>query len=229
MAEEINTKPKLYLNLGCGNSLMQGHVNVDMAAPRYQVEVVARDKFWQSWNVGDLADPGSDLSRVLEINGIFVESQVQDLSWLPDECVDAIVANCILEHFHPSVAAQILWEWRLRLKPGGTLSLMVPDFCFHAGRVIATMDADVHSDADHLETLAWTAYEVLASTLDTSPIGTQYKGHLSAWTERSLKYVLESEGFVDVQIGRAERDERWLLALCKKRETDRLSNLNLRP
>ena len=54
-------------------------------------------------------------------------SEVYPLAY-PDESVDEIRASHILEHFGHGQTLHVLKEWVRVLKPGGTLSVAVPDF-----------------------------------------------------------------------------------------------------
>lgn len=56
-----------------------------------------------------------------------VLSDVGDLSWLEDDCVDMILASHLLEHLTLQDSRKALKEWLRVLKPGGFLDVAVPD------------------------------------------------------------------------------------------------------
>ena len=57
---------------------------------------------------------------------------VRDFSFLPDGCVEAIVAYDLFEHIKPLEADRVMAEWVRILKPGGQMILKMPDLKFQA-------------------------------------------------------------------------------------------------
>lgn len=82
------------LNLGCGNDLRNGYVNIDIAP------INNLDHQIDAKNLDDVCD---------------------------DEAVDEILASNILNMFSYREVLNILQHWVDKLKPGGTIKIVVPD------------------------------------------------------------------------------------------------------
>ena len=63
-------------------------------------------------------------------------SAIYPLSYIADASVDAVRASHVLEHFASGEIADVLAEWVRVLRPGGTLSIAVPDFAKVAQRYL---------------------------------------------------------------------------------------------
>lgn len=86
------------LNLGCGNDIRSGYINIDLMPQRQ----TSPDTYRQ----GD----------------------IQSLDWLvEDGSVEEIVAIDSLEYLPTEVIKTALMNWAQKLSPGGTLKLLVPD------------------------------------------------------------------------------------------------------
>ncbi|MHA1590945.1 MAG: class I SAM-dependent methyltransferase [Candidatus Heimdallarchaeaceae archaeon] len=94
-------KDCLKLNLGCGKRLLDGYENID--------------------NSPFLQDVVKDSQIVLKM------MDVRNLMY-PDESVDEILAEFVLEHVPYFEVQETVWEWWRTLKIGGILNLLVPDF-----------------------------------------------------------------------------------------------------
>jgi hypothetical protein len=89
----------LRLHLGCGQSLMDGYVNIDHPADRHNVMQVRPDH----------------------------EADITALSF-PDGSVDEVRLHHVFEHFNRVVALGMLIRWHGWLRMGGTLLIETPDF-----------------------------------------------------------------------------------------------------
>lgn len=85
------------LNVGCGTDYMQGYVNID----------------------GSDSLPGVD--KVMDISQTSLRNEFED------ESCDEILAKDILEHHFHWEAVQLLKDFFMLLKPGGKLTIRVPD------------------------------------------------------------------------------------------------------
>lgn len=88
------------INLGCGNDVRQGYVNIDRM-PQGQVS--------------------PDLYR---------QGDISSLDWLTEDgTVDEMVALDCLEYLPTNVLKQTLINWAKKLLAGGVLKVLIPD-CF---------------------------------------------------------------------------------------------------
>lgn len=85
------------LNLGCGDKILEGYVNVDLVDERK----------------GNQPDVNCDVRDLHE--------------HFEDGVADEILAVHILEHFYPWEVHNALQEWKRVLKPGGKIIIEVPD------------------------------------------------------------------------------------------------------
>lgn len=126
-------------------------------------------------------------------------ADVRDLSALPDDYFEEILAIDVLEHLPRTDTRATLAEWRRVLAVGGVLTVQVPDVVA-IGKLLLERD----SRADH---------ELFLHHL----YGTQaYNGdfHLAGFTDRSMIGFLHDEGFEAIS---TRCEHRWLLvATCTK-------------
>lgn len=87
------------LHLGCGHNYKEGWINVDAPRDELCYEDIKADVF----------------------------SSVEELDY-PDNSVDEILMEAVFEHFPRHVAIMQLRKFLKWLKPGGKLTILVPDF-----------------------------------------------------------------------------------------------------
>jgi SAM-dependent methyltransferase len=99
----------------------------------------------------------------------------------PPDSFDGAVCSEVFEHlFEPLNAAR---ELHRVLKPGGVLVATVPNFGFHAWRLMAFLRAQVPSEPE-------------------DKVGNRYHGvHIRFFSKLMLKRLLRDAGFVDIKIG----------------------------
>lgn len=96
----IDNQQPVRLHLGCGQSYLQGYINIDFPATEHTVQAYS------------IADAHADISRLkCEPNSI-----------------DVIESHHIFEHFDRQTALALLCAWHTWLKPGGLLVIETPDF-----------------------------------------------------------------------------------------------------
>ncbi len=140
------------LHLGCGHRYLEGWINID--GPKDEL-------------------PYDDLAADLH-------SKIEDLHY-PDNSVDEILLEAVFEHFPRHVAIMQLRKMYLWLKPGGTLTLLVPDFWGTVKMLRKSKSAK--------ESLFW--YRHLFGPQDSLEYGTHY----DAFDVRKLKYLFSVVGF----------------------------------
>jgi predicted SAM-dependent methyltransferase len=90
----------LRLHLGCGESYLEGYVNIDFPPSEHTVQTRSR------------ADQNADITT---------------LSYPPGSAAE-IRLHHVFEHFDRPTALRLLVDWRLWLVPGGLLTIETPDF-----------------------------------------------------------------------------------------------------
>lgn len=88
------------LHLGCGESRLQGYINIDFAADQHTVQTQSG------------ADYYADLTSIS-----FEENSISEIR-----------LHHVFEHFDRPTALALLCKWHMWLKIGGTLVLETPDF-----------------------------------------------------------------------------------------------------
>jgi SAM-dependent methyltransferase len=119
----------LRLHLGCGETRLEGYVNVDYPSDWHNVMAVRPD----------------------------LEADLTTLA-LPAGSVDEIRLHHVFEHFNRIVALGLLIRWRGWLKDGGLVVIETPDFVATARAALEARGADRMALVRHLEgdqTAAW--------------------------------------------------------------------------
>lgn len=184
----IDFTKKLKLNLGCGYDLKEGYVNVD----------------WR------------ELPRKLIPQGIiYVESDIRNLSWLPNKCASEIFARCVLEHIHTDEVTSVLFEWNRVLDIGGLLIFEVPDFD-------ALIDAYL-SIRDHIDQNLYLFkkinYHLLNSIFDYMALSGPGGYHQSLWSRSYVSVTLPTEGFKVVSMDNCGQYN-FILRVVAQKEMD---------
>lgn len=126
----IDAPPGLVVNLGAGNSPIEGAINLDHPnwnAENYLIEIPARERHF-------LQHPTRAYPLPADAGDIYVTA--------PDESIACVHAYHFLEHVHNPL--RMLMEINRVLKPGGVANICVPHFS----------GAMAHQDLDHKHTFA---------------------------------------------------------------------------
>ena len=114
------------------------------------------------------------------------KTNINDLSMFEDNSVDLIYSSHSFEYFDVKEAPDVLKEWFRVLKPGGVLRLAVPDF----------------DSLINLYTLTGDINKILGPLFGRMEIETKSSKtmlfHKTTYTLKSLKELLESNGFVNI-------------------------------
>lgn len=143
----------------------------------YQKQLVQTAKVYTGADVSALAVEDAK-RKGLEAVRILPDSGKMEL---PDNSYDGAICVEVFEHlFEPLNAAK---ELHRVLKPGGVLVATVPNFGFHAWRLMALLRAQVPSEPE-------------------DKVGNRYHGvHIRFFSKLMLKRLLRDAGFVDIKIG----------------------------
>lgn len=89
---------------------------------------------------------------------------VKDLSFIPDSSVDFAFASNLFEHVSQQDFASVLEQLRHKLKPGGTISLLQPNYRYAFREYFDDYThTTVYSDVSLRDFLEANAYEVVSS------------------------------------------------------------------
>ena len=116
-----------------------------------------------------------------------VVCDVRKLEHWGDGEVDEILANDLLEHFPHAQTADILAEWRRVLRPGGTLTLKVPNLYQLARGIVACQ-----------ETRNWSrAVAYIRNVYGGHKWGPEgaLDAHHAGWLPDMLHFLLHGAGF----------------------------------
>lgn len=151
----------------------------------YQGPLTAAVKEYIGADVSNLAINDA-LKKGLRALAINPETGAVDL---PDASVDSVVCVEVLEHlFDPLKSAR---ELHRVLKPGGVVVLTVPNFGYHAWRLMALLRAQVPSEPEDRKV-------------------NRYNGvHIRFFSKLMLKRLLRDAGFRDIKIGRFDEGSVW--------------------
>ncbi|MEL6349089.1 MAG: methyltransferase domain-containing protein [Myxococcota bacterium] len=117
-----------------------------------------------------------------------IVAEADQLPMVPDGVVDEIESHHLFEHLHYSQAIAALKEWRRVLRPGGKVSLELPnlDACFR----IMGQATDSHGfDIGIIGIFGW------PPAIDQEGVPQIHKW---GWTPESLSHALRDAGFTDV-------------------------------
>lgn len=125
---------------------------------------------------------------------------------LPDDCADEVMSIHNLEHLHFWEAGDAIDEWKRLLKPGGQLTLEMPDIIKCCKNMLSGYS---HSGKDPVQFSYWGAF---GDPTTKDP----FMMHKWGWEPRTLRALLEKHGMVDIREaetlwhpgGRAHRDFR---------------------
>jgi predicted SAM-dependent methyltransferase len=148
-----------------------------------------------------------NIDRVPLAPGVTTDIDVTDLPY-PDASVDAVLAEHVFEHFSFAEEGLVWHEMARVLRPGGTLTLEVPDFEWVCATFLAANDD-------------WRAFYVVGATdhyagcgraldqrwgiLQTMFFGNQNgvgQFHRSAYTEGKLRAIAAELGFQGIAVRR---------------------------
>lgn len=153
----------------------------------------------------------------------FVDKYVQEphiknwdgrfLTEVQDGTVDEIYSSHTLEHFEHGMIPEILKTWHKKLKPGGVLTINVPDIMWALRRL-------KHLENGGMLSGYYTGYNgdhgILSIIFGSQSHEGEY--HKGAFTHNYLEWLLTNAGFQGIDINDTEdsHDMGILLAVCRK-------------
>jgi predicted SAM-dependent methyltransferase len=148
-----------------------------------------------------------NIDRIARLPGVTTDVDVTDLPY-PDGAVDALLAEHVLEHFSFAEEALVWAEMARVLRPGGTLTLEVPDFEWVCATFLAANDDwqefYVVGATDHYAGCG-RALDQRWGILQTMFFGNQNGAgqfHRSAYTEGKLRAIAGALGFQSIAVRR---------------------------
>ena len=155
----------------------------------------------------NLLDGWINIDSVARAAGVRDDIDLTAMPW-PDASVDAVLAEHVFEHFSFAEEAKIWPEMARILRPGGVLTVEMPDFewvcaCF----LNAEDDFRVFYPVGHADHYAGcgTALDQRWGILQTMVFGNQNGAgqfHRSAYTEGKLRALAAMTGFADIAVTR---------------------------
>lgn len=103
---------------------------------------------------------------------------------LEDGCADEVMSIHVIEHFHRYNTDAVIAEFKRLLKVGGKLVLECPNLEAACRNLLAGMDEQM------------TLWPIYGSPKEGNP----FVAHLWGWTPKTMKELLASHGFSDIQI-----------------------------
>ncbi len=150
------------LNLGCGHDFLEGWINID----------------------GPKADLCYDDLKA------DIYARIEDLEY-PDNSVDEILMNAVFEHFPRHIAIVQLRKFYKWLKPGGSITILVPDF-WETIKMLKLSETD-------REQQFW--FRHIFGPQDTISFGTHFDG----FSVKKLKWIFSVVGFNDFKYKKIKR------------------------
>lgn len=148
-----------------------------------------------------------NIDRVARLPGVVTDVDVTDLPYA-DGAVDAVLAEHVLEHFSFAEEALAWREMARVLRPGGTLTLEVPDFEWVCATFLSANDDwrefYMVGAVDHYAGCG-RALDQRWGILQTMFFGNQNGAgqfHRSAYTEGKLRAIAGSLGFQSIAVRR---------------------------
>lgn len=104
--------------------------NIQNRKLRHQFNLLIKDRQQVKLNLGagNVVLPDYINIDIREMSGIDLVSNISELSFISNEMVDQIYTSHALEHVSHQSVLKVIDEWYRVLKPGGRLTLCVPDF-----------------------------------------------------------------------------------------------------
>jgi SAM-dependent methyltransferase len=152
------------LDYGCGTGLS------------YQRNLIAATKHYTGADVGTLA---LETAKNRGIKTLKIDTANGSMA-TPEASFDGAVCSEVFEHlFEPLQAAR---EIHRVLKPGGVVVATVPNFGYHAWRLLALLRAQVPTEPE-------------------DKVGNRYHGvHIRFFSKLMLKRLMRDAGFEDIQV-----------------------------
>lgn len=141
----------------------------------------------------DIASAALENARSKNLEATRIAPETGGLE-LPDNTFDGAVCVEVFEHlFDPLASAREIFRV---MKPGGVFVATVPNFGYHAWRLLALLRAQVPSEPENKKL-------------------NRYNGvHIRYFSKFMFQHLLNDAGFVDVQIGSFDQSSIWDASLA---------------
>lgn len=177
---------KLVLHLGCG--------------------VYKPEKLLQKFRTSEWFEVRCDINKAVNPH---IVADMQKLTMLPDESVDAIWNSHSIEHLYAHQVVPALKEWYRVLKLGGELNLTLPDI-----GAVATHVAHGRLEESLYTSPAGpiTALDIIYGYGPDIARGNHFMAHRTGFTAETLAKKIRDAGFGDISVVAKELNL-WALAL----------------
>lgn len=160
--------------------------------------------------------PGFFHIDAVKVGNVHHQADVRDLSFLETNCADELYSAHTVEHFSYTEIDQILKEWCRVLKPGGKITIKMPDLDFlcraYVEGIHSTEEvmiaifggfADEPGGPDGWEKISgdpnWERNTIRDGNIPYPGKYTEWAGHKALYTFNTFKPRMERAGFQDVQ------------------------------
>jgi len=181
---------KLYLNLGCGDTIAPGWINCDSS---WHAQVTNVPSLHRMLNTLGLVGPTHWPS------GVKYVSLGRPWPWVSDS-VDCVYGSHVFEHLSEANGAHFMREAYRVLKPGSVIRLVVPDLHYHALKYIDAY-ARNNSGAEeflHVMHLRFRPESSLLRNLYGLVNGYPHL-HKNMYDRYALAEIFTSHGFINLQ------------------------------
>lgn len=165
---------------------------------------------------GPHGEPGFIHVDALKIGNVDIEADVRNLNWLADNSVDELYSAHTVEHISYTEVEEVLQEWCRVLKPGGKITVKMPDLDFlcraYVGGIHSTEEtmiaifggfSDSPGGPDGWEKISgnpeWERNSIPDGHIPYPGKYTEWGAHKALYTFESFKPRLERAGFTNVQ------------------------------
>lgn len=152
----------------------------------------------------------------VKVGNVDHASDIRDLSWLQTSTVDELYSAHALEHISYTEVATVLSEWCRVLKPGGKVTIKMPDLDFlcyaHVSGIYSAEEtmicifggfSDYPGGPDGWEKISgnkdWARGTMIDGEVPSPGRYTEWGAHKALYSFKSFKPRMERAGFKDVR------------------------------
>lgn len=174
------------LHLGCGNVYLEGWVNIDLHIEGYSFlaserpDLVERNRTTIDKYYKEPYSRDSIRHDALCVADRFMD--ILNLKYVGNSAEEILVVQTF-EHFSRSESRKALWEWHRMLRPGGVLTIDVPDF---EGLCKLLLTAKSEQDKEYYYRMIFGSHK------------NEYAFHKDGYSFNKLYTLLQTSGYVEI-------------------------------